>query len=117
VLVKQKAALNESLTTAPLAMSNLNNSYNGASGTLDQRAMFNELNQPPLVAVCKLLDQSTPQQVPLEVSSACDALRPVLAGSEKLPTLAESLNAVQNGKLPPLPLPLTNGLQPAGGGR
>lgn len=117
VLVKQKEALNESLTTAPLAMSNLNNTYNGASGTLDQRAMFNELNQPPLVSVCKLLDQSTPQQVPLEVSRACDALRPVLAGTEQLPTLAESLNAVQNGKLPPLPLPLTNGLQPAGGGR
>ncbi|MFC7341681.1 MCE family protein [Saccharopolyspora griseoalba] len=115
VLVKQKKALQESLVNGPLAMSNLNNAYNGASGTLDTRAVFNELNQPPLVSVCRLLSQGAVTEVPAEVQQACGSLQPVLDGAVKLPSLAESFNSVQNGKLPPLPLPLTNGTQPGGG--
>lgn len=117
VLVKQKAALSESLNNAPLALSNLNNAYNGASGTLDTRADINELNQPPLVSVCKLLQQHSPSDVPKEVSDACALLKPILDGVVKLPTPAETLNAMENGKLPPLPLPLSNATQPAGGTR
>ncbi|MBB5154724.1 MCE family protein [Saccharopolyspora phatthalungensis] len=115
VLVEQKAALSESLNNAPLALSNLNNAYNGASGTLDTRADINELNQPPLVSVCKLLQQHGPADVPKEVRDACASLQPILDGVVKPPTPAETLNAVQNGKLPPLPLPLST--QSAGGAR
>ena len=49
VLVNQRAALAETLDVAPLALGNLQNSYNAASGTLDTRANINELNQPPIV--------------------------------------------------------------------
>ncbi|MEV0085604.1 MCE family protein [Saccharopolyspora sp. NPDC050642] len=119
VLVEQKAALSESLNNAPLALSNLNNAYNGAAGTLDVRANFNELNQPPVVAVCKMLQQHSPADLPKDVSDACKSLQPILDGVVKLPTPAETLNAIQNGKLPPLPLPLSDasGTQTAGGTR
>ncbi|GAA0504801.1 ABC transporter substrate-binding protein [Saccharopolyspora subtropica] len=117
VLVRQKAALSESLRNAPLALSNLNNAYNGASGTLDTRADINELNQPPVVAVCKLLQQHSPADVPKDIRDACAALQPVLDGVVQLPTLAETLNSVQHGTLPPLPLPLSGSTQPAGGVR
>ncbi|MER7012379.1 MCE family protein [Saccharopolyspora sp. NPDC000359] len=113
VLVRQKEALRESLVNTPLALSNLNNVYNGASGTLDTRIAINELAQPPVVAACKLLEQHAPAEVPKEVSDACQSLQPVLDGVVKLPTPAEALNAIQNGKLPALPLPLS----PQGGTR
>ncbi|GAA4859671.1 MCE family protein [Saccharopolyspora cebuensis] len=109
VLVRQQEALDESLRNAPLALGNLNNAYNGASGTLDTRANINELNQPPLVAVCKLLDQTNPVDVPDELAGTCDSLRPVLEGAVPLPTPAETIGALQNGELPEMPLPLTPG--------
>ncbi|GAA4620784.1 MCE family protein [Saccharopolyspora hordei] len=112
-LVQQKEALRESLVNIPLALSNLSNVYNGASGTLDTRITINELAQPPVVAVCKLLEQHAPGDVPKEVSDACQSLQPVLDGVVKLPTPAEALNAIQNGTLPELPLPLS----PQGGTR
>ncbi|GAA4844582.1 MCE family protein [Saccharopolyspora rosea] len=107
VLVEQKKALNESLTNAPLALGNLNNAYNGASGTLDTRADINELNQPPLVSVCKMLRQHSPGDVPKELQDTCTSLQPVLDGVAKLPTPAQTINSLQQGKLPPLPLPLS----------
>ncbi|WP_433870325.1 MCE family protein [Saccharopolyspora sp. CA-218241] len=109
ILVRQQEALDESLRNAPLALGNLNNAYNGASGTLDTRANINELNQPPLVAVCKLLDQTNPVDVPDELAGTCDSLRPVLEGAVPLPTPAETIGALQNGELPEMPLPLTPG--------
>ncbi|GAA0528075.1 virulence factor Mce-like protein [Saccharopolyspora erythraea NRRL 2338] len=117
VLVKQKAALDESLNNAPLALSNLNNAYNGASGTLDTRANINELNQPPLVSVCKLLQQSGRQDVPLPLADACKSLQPVIDGVAPLPTPAQAINSLQQGQLPPLPLPLPLVDQSQGGGR
>lgn len=121
VLAKERAALNESLTNAPLALDGVYNAYNAASGTLDTRANINELNQPPAVAACKLLQQSAPGQAPPPVADACKALQPVVSGKTPLPTPAQTLDAVQQGKLPPLPLPLltADGAQvpTPGGGR
>ena len=117
VLVKQKAALNESLTNAPVALSNLQNAYNGASGTLDTRADINELNQPPLVSVCKLLLQSAPPQTPPELLDTCKSLKPVIDGALPLPTPAQAINSFQRGQLPPLPLPLLQGSTAPGGGQ
>jgi phospholipid/cholesterol/gamma-HCH transport system substrate-binding protein len=105
VLVKQRAALAETLDVAPLALGNLQNSYNAASGTLDTRADINELNQPPLVLVCKLIQQVEPGSVPLALSQVCSQLEPVLTGVLPLPTPAEALGSLSQGKLP-LPLPL-----------
>lgn len=106
VLVKQKTALNESLTNAPLALGGVQNAYNAASGTLDTRANINELNQPPAVAVCKLLKQTNPVDLPSSVTDACKELQPVLDGVAPLPTPAETISSLSQGKLPPLPLPL-----------
>lgn len=124
VLVDEKAALNESLTNTPLALGNLANAYNGASGTLDIRADLNELNQPPVVALCKQLRAGElpggqDGNLPASLSDACQRLQPVLDGVAPLPTPAETLGAVQQGKLPQLPLPLggANGVEtPLGGG-
>ncbi|WP_295142739.1 MCE family protein [Saccharopolyspora sp.] len=98
VLVDQKSALAESLTDAPLALGNLQNSYNAASGTLDTRAVINELNQPPLVSVCKLVRQptgGTPVELPGNVLDACKAIQPVLDGLLPVSSIADLLSQAQ----------------------
>ena len=121
VLVKEKAALNESLKNAPLDLDGVYNAYNAASGTLDTRANINELNQPPAVAACKLLQQTAPGQAPPPAADACKQLQPVLSGQTPLPTPAQTIGSLEQGKLPPLPLPLltADGAQAPtrGGGR
>lgn len=105
VLVDQRAALSEVLDVAPVALSNIVNSYNGSSGTLDARADLNELAQPPIVTVCNLVRQGTPNELPQVLADACDQLKPLVEGLVPLPTPAEVLTALQNGTAPPLPIP------------
>jgi phospholipid/cholesterol/gamma-HCH transport system substrate-binding protein len=105
VLVDQRAALAETLDIAPVALSNIINAYNGSSGTLDARADLNELAQPPIVTVCNLVRQVTPDQLPQTLADVCDQLKPVVEGALPLPTPAEILTALQNGSAPPLPIP------------
>ena len=105
VLVNQRAALAETLDVAPLALGNLQNSYNAASGTLDTRANINELNQPPIVLICKLIQQATPNNVPPVLAQTCKSLEPILTGAVPLKSPAEVLGDLNAGKLP-LPLPL-----------
>ena len=105
VLVNQRAALAETLDVAPLALGNLQNSYNAASGTLDTRANINELNQPPIVLICKLIQQATPNNVPPVLAQTCKQLEPLLTGAIPLKSPAEVLSDLNAGKLP-LPLPL-----------
>jgi ABC-type transporter Mla subunit MlaD len=105
VLVDQRAALSEVLDVAPLALSNIINSYNGSSGTLDARADLNELAQPPIVTVCNLVRQVTPNDLPQALADTCDQLKPLVDGLVPLPTPAEILTALQNGTAPPLPIP------------
>src|SRR6266496_1404773 len=94
VLVDQRAALAETLDVAPVALSNIINSYNGSSGTLDARADLNELAQPPIVSVCNLVKQVTPDQLPQTLADACDQLKPIVQGLVPLPSLAEVLTAL-----------------------
>jgi virulence factor Mce-like protein len=105
VLVDQRAALSEVADIAPLALSNIINSYNGSSGTLDARADLNELAQPPIVTVCNLVRQGTPNDLPQVLADTCDQLKPLVEGLVPLPTPAEILTALQNGTAPPLPIP------------
>ncbi|MGB3439018.1 MAG: MCE family protein [Actinophytocola sp.] len=105
VLVDQRAALSEVLDVAPVALSNIINSYNGSSGTLDARADLNELAQPPIVTVCNLVRQVTPNDLPQVLADTCDQLKPLVEGLLPLPTIAEVLTALQNGTAPPLPIP------------
>jgi virulence factor Mce-like protein len=105
VLVNQRAALAETLDVAPLALGNLQNSYNAASGTLDTRADINELNQPPIVLICKLVQQATPKNVPPVLAQTCKQLEPVLSGAVPLQSPAQIVGDLNAGKLP-LPLPV-----------
>jgi phospholipid/cholesterol/gamma-HCH transport system substrate-binding protein len=106
VLVDQRAALAESLDVAPLALGNLQNTYNAASGTLDTRADINELTQPPITMVCNLIKQTTPKNVPQVLSDACGQLAGVLNKALPLPSAAQVIESLQQGKLPPLPVPM-----------
>lgn len=107
VLVDQRAALAETLDVAPVALSNILNAYNGSSGTLDARADLNELAQPPIVAVCNLVRQVTPNDLPQVLADTCDQLKPIVEGTLPLPTPAQILTALQNGTAPQLPIPGT----------
>ncbi|MBP2476118.1 virulence factor Mce-like protein [Crossiella equi] len=103
VLVDQRAALAEVLDVAPLALGNLQNTYNAASGTLDTRANINELTRPPIVMVCELLRQTTPKELPQILADVCGKLAGVVDGVVKLPSVAEVISSLQQGRLPALP--------------
>jgi ABC-type transport system involved in resistance to organic solvents, periplasmic component len=103
VLVKQQKALAETLDVAPAALSNLANTYNGSSGTLDTRANINELTLPPIVLICQLLKRGTPADLPTGISDTCTQLEPVISGAVPLPSAAEVITALQSGKPPPVP--------------
>jgi ABC-type transporter Mla subunit MlaD len=109
-LVNQRAALAEVLDVAPLGVSGLLNSYDAASGAFDVRGDLNELTYPPIEMVCRLLKASTPANVPAFLTDACGKLAPLLDGTLKLPSIAQSLGDLQAGKLPPLPLPVAGTL-------
>jgi phospholipid/cholesterol/gamma-HCH transport system substrate-binding protein len=61
VLVKQRAALDETLTNAPLALNNLALTYNPQAGTLDTNAnlgeLVNQIASDPETLVCGFLSQ------------------------------------------------------------
>jgi phospholipid/cholesterol/gamma-HCH transport system substrate-binding protein len=116
-LVDQRAALAEVLDVAPVALSNIINSYNGSSGTLDARADINELSQPPIVLICNMIRQGTPNNLPQVLADACDQLGSVVGKAIPLKSPAEILAALQAGKLPPIALPLGNLSGSTGGGR
>ncbi|MFC5951485.1 MCE family protein [Pseudonocardia lutea] len=98
VLVDQQRALTEILDVAPLGISNLANTYNGSSGTLDTRANINELSRPPIYFLCDLLKTGAPD--PLKpLAPTCAALPDV----KSLPTPAQVLSALTSGQTPPVP--------------
>ncbi|GAA3019417.1 MCE family protein [Actinokineospora globicatena] len=115
VLVDQRAALAETLDIAPLALSNVINTYNASSGTLDARANLNELTQPPIVTVCKLVRQGTAQPLPQTLADLCDQLAPVVQGAVPLPSPAQVIEGMRTGKLPTLPLPIAGDAYSLGG--
>ena len=106
VLVAERSALAETLDDAPLALTNLVNSYNAASGSLDARTDINDLANPPAVEVCHLLQQLAPGNIPAAIKTACDTIAPILDKLVPLPTPAQVIEALQSGKIPPLPLPI-----------
>lgn len=120
-LVDQQKALTEVLDVAPAAASNLIDTYNGSSGTLDTRPDINELANPPLVTLCKLLGTpgaASAQGIPTSVTDACSSLSSVVSGAVPLPSAAQVLTALYGDQ--PLPvaglaLPLVPGPAPAPG--
>nr|WP_297416128.1 MCE family protein [uncultured Nocardioides sp.] len=76
VLVKQRAALDETLSVAPVALSNLFHTYNPKTGTLDTRTNLGEniadLENDPATVLCSMLAQTpSPKQ-------ACNLLQQAL---------------------------------------
>ena len=77
VLVKQRAALDEILTVAPTALTNLFHTYNPDSGTLDTRSnipaeTLGALEQDPALVLCGMLHQVD------RSGATCDAIRQAL---------------------------------------
>ena len=78
IFVKQRDALDETLSAAPTALSNLFHTYNPETGTLDTRANLNQnerqLQETPVEYICSLV-------APLQVGNdVCDALKEQAAG-------------------------------------
>lgn len=88
ILVKQRAALDETLGVAPTALTNLFHTYNPKSGTLDTRSNagenFASLEADPAAVICGFLHQTpSPKQ-------ACDAVRAALPRTAALQKLRGS---------------------------
>jgi phospholipid/cholesterol/gamma-HCH transport system substrate-binding protein len=77
ILVKQRAALAETLRNAPLALNNLALAYNPQAGTLDTRANLGELGHQitsaPATFLCGILDQAN------QGGQACHTIQQLLA--------------------------------------
>ncbi|MDA3648710.1 MCE family protein [Saccharopolyspora indica] len=113
-LVDQRQALGEVLDVAPLGATNFINAYDAASGSVTVRGHLNELTHPPILMVCKLIQHSLPEPVPEDLKKTCDELAPVLDGKLGLPSIGEALHHLQQGELPPLPLPLVDASREGG---
>ncbi len=94
VLVKQRAALEELMEVMPAGLSNLDNAYNPASGTLDTR---NNPDQPqdPAALLCSLL-KSTGEK------ADCKDLKTLFDSLPQVPT-ADPLTGLPDKKPGPAP--------------
>ena len=76
VLVKQRAALEETLVNAPLALNNLALTYNPEAGTLDTNAnmgsITGQIESDPGLLLCTLVENSDP------TGALCDAIDQIL---------------------------------------
>jgi phospholipid/cholesterol/gamma-HCH transport system substrate-binding protein len=115
-LVDQRAALAEILDVAPLGLSNFLSTYDAASASFAIRGNINELTYPPALLVCRTIAAATPTQIPKTLSDLCAQLAPLIDGTLKLPSPNDVLAALESGKLPPLPLPITQLFVPSLGG-
>jgi phospholipid/cholesterol/gamma-HCH transport system substrate-binding protein len=83
VLVKQRGALDEILTDAPVALNNLALTYNPQAGTLDTRANLQELGHQiesdPATLLCGFVNQAD------QAGQVCDAIKDVLGNLPAAP--------------------------------
>jgi phospholipid/cholesterol/gamma-HCH transport system substrate-binding protein len=93
VLVTQRAALEELLEVAPTGMSNLNNAYNPAAGTLDTR---NNPNQPqdPASLLCSVLRTTGDETDCKELRELFDSLPEVPRGPAVTGTVDRTLGGI-----------------------
>jgi phospholipid/cholesterol/gamma-HCH transport system substrate-binding protein len=94
ILVKQRAALAETLRDAPLALNNLALTYNPQAGTLDTRANLgeigNQITSDPATFLCGILNQAN------QGGQACNVIQQLLA--KKRPgALGSSRGSGQSG--------------------
>lgn len=117
VLSDQRGALAEVLDVGPAGLNNFINSYDAASGTVATRGNFNELTFAPVLTLCRILNATTPREVPSTVAERCKELAPVLDGTLKLPSASQLIASLSKGERPPMPLPMTGVAERLGGGR
>ena len=76
VLVKRRAELDETLSAAPVALTNLFHTYNPSTGTLDTRSNFSyneqQLMENPADVLCELIGAADPED------TACNQLQDAL---------------------------------------
>jgi phospholipid/cholesterol/gamma-HCH transport system substrate-binding protein len=100
VLDKQKAALNEILAVAPVAISNLNHTYDPVSGTLDTRDNLGGIQNPlDPAAICAALTATKNLPASGTITQTCAAIAKVLGG---LPVLGGATGGGLPIGLPPL---------------
>lgn len=102
VLVTQRAALDELLTVAPTGLSNLNNTYNPASGTLDTRNNAQQA-QDPASLLCSLLrttgDEGGKNPDCKELKKLFDSLPELPTGSTKSTAVTGTVDRTLGGIL------------------
>lgn len=99
-LVKEKEALAEVIDVAPLGTSNYLNAYDAASGSVQVRGVFTELALSPVVLLCTILQRETPTGLPPDLGNACVSVAQQLDKVAPLPSPAQVLGDVQQGKVP-----------------
>jgi phospholipid/cholesterol/gamma-HCH transport system substrate-binding protein len=100
-LNKQKAALNEVLAVAPVALENLNHTYNPRAGTLDTRDNLGGIQNPlDPAAICAALSATKNLPASGPIADTCAAIAKVIGG---LPPLGGTPS------LPPIGLPPLGG--------
>ncbi|MFC7343394.1 MCE family protein [Saccharopolyspora griseoalba] len=127
-LVDQREALAEVLDLMPLATTNFINAYDAASGSVTSRWQPNELTEPPVLMLCKLIANVTPappEEVPQALRDTCGELNDLVQGTAPLPSVGEVLGNLQvgAGEVPdrlergpnPIPLPLVDALRKGAG--
>jgi len=109
ILVKQRAALAETLRNAPLALNNLALAYNPQAGTLDTRANLGELGHQitsdPATFLCSIVNQAN------QGGQACHAIEQLL-GRNRPGALGGPSGGSRSG--PDLSDPTLGGLAEAG---
>jgi phospholipid/cholesterol/gamma-HCH transport system substrate-binding protein len=86
VLVKQRAALDEVLSAAPVALNNLALTYNPQAGTLDTRANLqmigDQITSDPAVFLCGIVNQAD------KPGQACNLIKDILGDLPAAPRVA-----------------------------
>jgi phospholipid/cholesterol/gamma-HCH transport system substrate-binding protein len=100
VLVKQKGALNEILSVAPVALANLLRTYNPSSGTLDNRSNLDSLTDPAVICGTLQLLGQLPTAVSDPTTKICTQVASVLKTT--VDGLAKMVSGVTDS-LPPIP--------------
>jgi phospholipid/cholesterol/gamma-HCH transport system substrate-binding protein len=94
ILAKDKAALNETLAVAPVALANLVHTYNASSGTLDQRSNLSSLTDAgSLCSILNLILKGNLSVLDAPSQAACAAVAKTLPGGS-LPTTLPGVQQV-----------------------
>lgn len=101
----QRDALAETLTNAPVAISNLQNAYNPKTGTLDTRNNFEQFDDPALL-LCSLVTGPTgtgDSDLCRQLDSALEPLDRLSSGDGSVKLPLDLLSAVPAGAAPAAP--------------